>query len=147
MKGSFRITAKEENLITERGVRAFIMERLLNSPFRNASAFNVDEKTVEIRLEGGKTQINAFREKLREAVIAKFGNPGLSFTPFRQNAALEIPGLMRSSQALMVGQLQKGITVQLGILNLQSELLHLQSELLQAVKKLPAELGRTLRGG
>src|SRR3989344_99962 len=117
MKGSFLIVAKEKGIITEKGVRAFIMEGLLNSPFSRGSAFNLDEKTVKVQLEGDERQIREFIENLQKALVAQFGNPVISFAPFMEDSSLEIPELMRSSQALVVGQLQKGITVQLDILD------------------------------
>ena len=138
MKGSFLIKAKETKVITEKGVRAFILERLLNSPFQKASVFNVDEKTIQVQLEGDEKQIKEFKQKLEDAVIAQFGNPTISFTVFEENPAIEIPELMRSSQALMVGQLQKGIGVQLEIL---SALKTMSKE----IANLPRQLAKTLK--
>ena len=131
MKGSFLIKAKAEEVVTEKGVRAFIMERLLNSPFGKGAVFNVDGKTVQVQLEGDEKQIKAFMMDLEKALVGQFGNPTISFTAFQENPALEIPDLMRSSQALMVGQLQKGISVQLDILS--------------ALKSLPRELAEILK--
>lgn len=116
MKGSFLIKAKDENIITDRGLRAFVMDYLLNSPFQRASVSNIDKKTVEVKLEGDEKQIKEFIQNLQKAVVSEFGNPTISFTPFGENPALEIPELMRASQALMVGQLQKGVNAQLQIL-------------------------------
>ena len=82
-----------------------------------AAAFNLDEKTVKVQLEGDERQIREFIENLQKALVAQFGNPVISFAPFMEDSSLEIPELMRSSQALVVGQLQKGITVQLDILD------------------------------
>lgn len=116
MKAKFQITAKQANVITEKGVRAFVMERLLNSPFARAAVLNLDDKTVEIEIEGDRDQVRAFKEKLEKDVVERFGNPVISFSQVEEDASLEIPELMRSSQALLVGQLQKGIGVQLQIL-------------------------------
>ena len=130
MKGSFLIKAKQENIVTEKGVRAFIMERLLNSSFEKGSVVNIDKKTVQIQLEGDEKQVKEFVEKLKRDVAGQFGNPTIYFTSFQENPALELPDLMKSSQALMVGQLQKGIGVQLDIL--------------AVLKSLPRELGKIL---
>ncbi|MFH1225512.1 MAG: hypothetical protein V1676_06950 [Candidatus Diapherotrites archaeon] len=116
MKGSFRILANEKNVITERGVRVFIMERLLNSPFERGTVLNIDEKTVEVRMEGTKKQILEFKAELEKELIAKYGNPVILFTPLQSNRALQLPALMRSGQALVLGQLSKGVDVQLKIL-------------------------------
>lgn len=130
MKGSFLIVAKKKGVITEKGVRAFIMDMLLNSPFSRGAVFNVDEKTVKVMLEGDEQHIKEFMEDLQKALVAQFGNPIISFGSFVEDPSLEIPELMRSSQALMVGQLQKGITVQLDILD--------------ALKNLPEKLADVL---
>lgn len=122
MRGSFCIVAKEENVITEKGVRAFIMECLLNSPLSKGTVFNVDKKTVEVRLDGDEEQVRAFINDLNAALVRQFGNPVINLTDFKENKELEIPDLMRSSQALMVGQLEKGISVQLSILKVLEEL-------------------------
>jgi len=117
VKGSFLIIAKEENVITQKGVRAFIMERLLNSPFSRGAVLNIDKKTVEVKLEGEEKQITAFILDLENALAAEFGNPTVSFSAFQENAILELPPLVHSSQSLVVGQLEKGIGVQLEILD------------------------------
>ncbi|MBN1940645.1 MAG: hypothetical protein JW772_00520, partial [Candidatus Diapherotrites archaeon] len=114
-----------------KGVGAFIMERLLNSSFGKGTAFNVDEKTVQVQLEGDEKQIKEFMKNLEKELTAQFGNPTILFTEFKENPALEIPELIRSSQALMVGQLQKGISVQLDILH--------------TLKELPKELAKILK--
>jgi len=131
MKGSFLIKSKEDGLITEKGVRAFIMERLLNSAFAKGSVSNIDNKTAQVQLDGDAKQIKEFMQILEKGLIAQFGNPIISLTHFQENPALEIPDLARSSQALVVGQLQKGISVQLDILS--------------ALKELPRELAKILK--
>lgn len=131
MKGSFLIKARKEKTITEKGVRAFIMERMLNYPFSKGSVLNIDSKTVQVQLEGDEKQIRAFMEDLRKALAEQFGNPIISITEFQENASLEIPQLMRSSQALMVGQLQKGISVQL--------------EILDTLKSMPREIANSIK--
>lgn len=147
MKGRFFIKAKEPNVVTEKGVRAFVLERLLNSPFAKGTAFNVDEKTVEIWIEGDEQQIKKFKEQLEKDVIAKFGNPVITFTEFKQDHLLEVPDLMRSSQALLVGQLEKGITVQLKILGKLDKLdkLDILDELKSELKSLPREIAKALK--
>ncbi len=137
MKGSFLIKAKQENVVTDKGVRAFVMERLLNSPFQKASVSNIDNKTVEIKLEGDEKQIKSFIRALEKDLVVQFGNPTISFTLFEENPALEIPELMRSSQALMVGQLQKGVNVQL-------EILSALKEMSKGLKEMPGEIGKVL---
>jgi len=111
------IKAKKENIITEKGVRAFVVERLLNSSFSRGSVVNVDKKTVRVQLEGDEKKIKAFIQNLEKEITAEFGNPTITFTHFQENPALEIPSLIRASQALMVGQLEKGITIQFEILD------------------------------
>ncbi len=143
MKGSFLIKAKQENVITEKGVRAFILERLLNSPFERGTALNVDEKTVEVRIEGNEKQIEKFKAELEKALIAQFGNPIILFSELKEDQKLEIPALMRSSQALVVGQLQKGIGVQLAILD---ALKNMSAELSSQLKGMQTSLSSDLKG-
>lgn len=117
MKGSFLIKAREENVVSEKGLRAFVLERLLNSALSKGTVENLDRKTVQVKLEGDERQVKLFVEELKKAVIAEFENPKVFFTQLEENPALEVPNLMRSNQALMVGQLHKGIGVQLEILD------------------------------
>ncbi len=116
MRAEFLITAGEANIITEKGVRAFVMERLLNSSFEKGSVANLDDKTVQVRLDGDEKDIKKFKQQLERDMAAKFGNPIISFTDIEQTSD-EIPNLLKSSQGLVVGQLEKGIDVQLKILH------------------------------
>lgn len=152
MKGSFQIRASEEKVITEKGLRAFVMDELLNSPLSKGTVINIDDKTVDVWLEGDEKQIKKFKEELEKKVIAKFGNPVIAFADFLENTLLEVPNLMRSSQALLVGQLHKGIGVQLEILGGQKEILGAlqnmgdsQKEILTALKSLPEEFAEKLK--
>ena len=145
MKGSFLITSDSENVITEKGVRAFIMERLLNSPFNKGAVFNIDDKTIEVRLEGDEEQIKAFIRDLNSALVRLHGNPTITLTEFQKNNELEIPELMRSSQALMVGQLEKGINVQLRIINVQLRILESLENVLKSLEKLPKKIADSLK--
>lgn len=149
MKASFLIKAREKEAITEKGVRAFILERLLNSPFERGTAFNLDEKTVEVRIEGDGKQIEKFKAELEKALVAQFGNPAILFSELKENPALEIPQLMRSSQALIVGQLQKGIEIQLAILdtlkNMVAELKGMQVGLSGDIKGMQKDLSDNLK--
>ncbi len=116
LRGSFLIKAKDENTITDKGVRAFVMEKILNYPFTRGTVINLDKKTVQVQLEGDEKTIHAFIKDLEKSLAEQFGNPAVYLTLFQEDKSLEIPPLMRSSQALMVGQLQKGINIQLEIL-------------------------------
>ncbi len=116
VKGSFLIKAKEDNVITEKGIRAFIMEKLLNTPLARGTIKNIDKKTIQVRLEGDEKQVREFIKELEQELREQIGNPAISFSQFLEDTSLEIPSLLRSSQSLMVGQLQKGISVQLQIL-------------------------------
>lgn len=94
--------------------------------------------TVQVQLDGDEKQIKLFMQNLEKDLVSQFGNPAISFTLFQENPALEIPDLMRSSQALMVGQLQKGISVQLDI----SQTL---KEMSKELRELPKELAKILK--
>ena len=138
MKASFLIKAKKENVITEKGVRALIMERLLNSAFLKGALLNIDAKTVEVQIEGDEKQIGVFKKELEKQLKNLLGNPKILFTETVEKPHLELPNLMRSSQALVVGQLEKGIRVQLDILG---EMKRLSG----GMKKLPVEIARHLK--
>ena len=122
MRGSFLIISKDEKIITEKGLRAFVMEKLLNSSFSKGAVISVGEKTVEVRLEGDEKHIKEFKKELEKELLYKFGNPVIIFTEFKEDILLEIPKIMRASQALLVGQLSKGIGVQLQILDVLEKL-------------------------
>ncbi|MDD5162802.1 MAG: hypothetical protein PHD95_01195 [Candidatus ainarchaeum sp.] len=144
MKGSFLIKAKKESIITDKGVRAFVMDHLLNSPFQKASVTNIDKKTVEVKLEGDEKQIKEFIQNLQKALVVEFGNPTISFTPFEENPVLEIPELMRASQALMVGQLHKGVNVQLEILGALKQMSLELRGMSKGLKEMLGEIGKVL---
>ncbi len=91
IRGSFLLKSKDERLITDKGLRALVMEKLLNSSFERAALINIDEKTVEVRLEGDAVQIKKFKQELEREFIAKFGNPIITFTEFKEDLLLEVP--------------------------------------------------------
>ena len=138
MRGKLFIKASEKSVITSKGVRAFVMGKILNSTIQKAAVLNIDDKTVEVQLEGEKEKIEAFIKSLKKEVLEKFGNPKLSFTDFQEDLKLEVPRIMRSSQALMVGQLEKGIGIQL-------EILKALKEMSWGLKELPERLAEKLR--
>lgn len=126
----FFIKANEKNIVTEKGVRAFILGKILNNPaFSKGAVINVDEKTVEVRLEGEESAIKDFLTNVKKEFFEKFENPLIKFSK-TEKIDFEIPDLMRTSQALIVGQLEKGITVQL--------------EILQTLKQLPTALAEKI---
>ncbi len=159
MRASFLIKAKEANVITEKGVRAFVMERLLNSPFEKGSVANLDDKTVQVRIEGDEKGIQKFKQQLERDMATKFGNPVISFSNIEQTAD-KIPTLLKSSHALVVGQLEKGIDVQLKILQslesmngeingelsgLRGAINNMNKELKEELKSIPRELREELK--
>lgn len=128
------------------------MERLLNSSFGKGSVVNLDDKTVQVRIEGDEKDIRKFKEQLEKDVTAKVGNPVITFTDI-QETGNDIPDLLKSSQALMVGQLEKGIDVQLKILDslnnmnhgLKEEMKDMNRELKEELKAIPRELKEELK--
>jgi len=146
MKASFLIKSKEEKVVTEKGLRAFVLEKLLNSGISKGTVENLDRKTVQVRLEGDESRVKQLVEELKKAVIAEFGNPKISFTQLEENPSLELPDLMRSSQALMLGQLHKGVSVQLDILKAQKGLMEEQKELVKGQKELVSSQKELVEG-
>ncbi len=93
--------------VQEVGYRVHIIQKILNSGL-NGTALNLADGRVEVRLEGEKEQIIEFYEELKKVSTPELaGNPG--FYDLEFNADLNVPDSMRSSQALMLEQLSKGI--------------------------------------
>ena len=90
------------------GYRVHIMQKILNSGL-NGTATNLADGRVEVRLEGEKERIAEFYEDLKKENTPDLltGKPELYDLEF--NADLMVPDSMRSSQALMLEQLSKGI--------------------------------------
>jgi len=85
------------------------MQKILNSGL-NGTAINLADGRVEVRLEGEKERIEEFYEELKKEnspELVTAGKP--EFYDLKFNADLIVPDSMRSSQALMLGQLTKGI--------------------------------------
>jgi hypothetical protein len=80
-----------------------------------------------------------------KAVVGKFGNPLIEFTGFEEDLKLEVPEIMRSSSALMAGQLQKGIDMQLKILNALKKTLEEMKNLSGDIAMLPEKLAEKLK--
>ena len=146
MKASFLIKAKEEGVVTEKGLRVFVLERLLNSGMGKGTVENIDRKTVQVRLEGDERQVRQFVEELKKAAIEEFGNPKIFFTALEENPALEVPGIMRSNQALMVWQLHKGISVQLDILGTMKKMVGEMTKMAGGMANLPKGIAAALKG-
>jgi acylphosphatase len=100
--------------VQEVGYRVHIMQKILNSDLKG-NVLNLADGRVEVRLEGEKERIEEFYEELR-----KENTPNLSlekkalpkkqqFYDLEFNADLMVPDSLRSSQALMLEQLSKGI--------------------------------------
>ena len=138
MKGVFLVKSVEKDIVQNKGVRAFILERILNDPeIKKGNATNLgDGRTVEVSLEGNPRAVRKFIERLKIEITNEFGNPAITFTEFEENEYIEIPSLHRSSQALVLNQLQKGINVQFKILESQSKLLESQSKLIESQTKM-----------
>ena len=148
IKGKFLIKAKEKDTITNKGIRAFIMERLLNSPLQKGAVLNIDDYTVEVQLEGEKEVVEKLFENLKKALTEKVGNPVINFSEFKEDRELEVPDLMRASQALTVEQLEKGINAQLETskaVKETSQSVSVLPAILKALEELPGKLAEKLK--
>jgi len=92
--------------VQEVGYRVHIMDKILNSGL-NGTAINLADGRVEVRLEGEKERIEEFYEELKKEKPELAENTEIYDLEF--NASLNVPDSMRSSQALMLEQLSKGI--------------------------------------
>ncbi|MDI6860031.1 MAG: acylphosphatase [Methanocellales archaeon] len=103
-KARFYISDK----VQEVGYRPLIMEKILNSDLEG-TAKNLPDGRVEVLLEGEKEKIEAFFEEIKKEKPEHAENPTFSKLTFDET--LFVPKAMRSSQALMLGQLGKGVDV------------------------------------
>jgi acylphosphatase len=92
--------------VQEVGYRVHIMQKILNSDLEG-NVINLADGGVEVRLEGEKERIIEFYEELKKEKPELAKNP--HFIDLEFKADLLVPDSMRSSQALMLEQLGKGI--------------------------------------
>ena len=94
--------------VQEVGYRVHIMQKILNSGL-NGTAINLADGRVEVRLEGEKERIEELYEELKKENSPELVAGKPEYYDLEFNADLMVPDSMRSSQALMLGQLTKGI--------------------------------------
>lgn len=92
--------------VQEVGYRVHITQKILNSDLKG-NAINLADGRVEVRLEGEKERIIEFYEELKKEKPELAKNSEYQDLEF--NADLMVPDSMRSSQALILEQLSKGI--------------------------------------
>jgi acylphosphatase len=96
------------------GCRAFITEKILNTPGLEGGPRNLSDGKVEVLLKGKKPLIENFVKELKTELPKALGmpiNPGIHFSDIEYDIHLQIPDTMRTSQGLLVGQLNKGIDI------------------------------------
>jgi len=140
--------------VQEVGYRVHIIQKILNSGL-NGTAINLADGRVEVRLEGEKERIEDFYEELK-----KENTPNLSLEkkalPKKQqyhdlefNADLMVPDSMRSSQALMLEQLSKGIVYVAGMkesmAGMKESMDEMKGEMREGFKNLPKEIAKELK--
>jgi len=122
------------------------IQKILNSGL-NGTAINLADGRVEVRLEGEKERIIEFYEELKKAKPELAGNPG--FYDLEFNADLMVPDSMRSSQALMLEQLSKGIVYVAGMKEsmdgMKESMDGMKEEMREGFKALPKEIAKELR--
>ena len=94
--------------VQEVGYRVHIMQKILNSDLKG-NVINLADGRVEVRLEGEKERIEEFYEELKKENSPELVAGKPEFYDLEFNADLMVPDSMRSSQALMLEQLTKGI--------------------------------------
>lgn len=90
------------------GYRVHILQKILNSGL-NGTAINLADGRVEVRLEGEKERIEEFYEELKNEYTPELLTVKPELYDLEFTADLMVPDSMRSSQALMLEQLSKGI--------------------------------------
>ncbi|MFQ6052302.1 MAG: acylphosphatase, partial [Candidatus Hydrothermarchaeota archaeon] len=99
MKARFYISSEK---VQEVGYRAFIASKILESNLEGV-ARNLPDGRVEVLLEGEEKDISRFLDLIKE-------KPDLEF-----DESLDVPKVMRTSQALILDQLGKEVVYLSGI--------------------------------
>jgi acylphosphatase/archaellum component FlaC len=94
--------------VQEVGYRVHIMQKILNSDL-SGTVINLADGRVEVRLEGEKERIEEFYEDLKSGNNKPEHAEKPELYDLEFNAELMVPDSMRSSQALILEQLGKGI--------------------------------------
>jgi acylphosphatase len=141
--------------VQEVGYRVHIMQKILNSGL-NGTVINLADGRVEVRLEGEKEGIEEFYEELKDGNSPELvvGKPG--FYDLEFNADLMVPDSMRSSQALMLEQLSKGIVYVAGMKEsvdgmkesvdgMKESVDGMKREMREGFDKLPKEIAKELK--
>ena len=99
------------NHVQDVGCRGFIISEMMFAGFEKGNAINLSDGRVEVRIEGEENKINEFVEELEKKLIAKYGNPVVSVSETEYSPDLELHDLMKTSQAHLLTQFDKGIGV------------------------------------
>ena len=99
------------NHVQDVDCRGFIISEMMFAGFEKGNAINLSDGRVEVRIEGEENKINEFVEELEKKLIAKYGNPVVSVSETEYSPDLELHDLMKTSQAHLLTQFDKGIGV------------------------------------
>lgn len=125
--------------VQEVGYRVHIMQKILNSDLEG-NVINLEDGRVEVRLEGEKERIIEFYEELKKEKPELAEN--LHFFDLEFKADLLVPDSMRSSQALMLEQLGKGIVYTAKLIE---ETMGMRRELREGFERLPGRIAKALK--
>ncbi|MEA2076227.1 MAG: acylphosphatase [Euryarchaeota archaeon] len=128
------------------GYRVHIIQKILNSGL-NGTAINLADGRVEVRLEGEKERMIEFYEEFKKEKPELAKNSEYQNLEF--NADLMVPDSMRSSQALMLEQLSKGIVYVAGMKEsmdgMKESMDGMKGEMREGFKNLPKEIAKELK--
>ena len=96
-----------KNGVQDVGYRLFIMQKILNSTLTGGTAINTPDGRVKVLLEGEREEIEQLIKELEQEHPELAKNP--TRTSAEYNPLLHVPDIMRSSQALQLGQFQKSV--------------------------------------
>ncbi len=99
------------NHVQDVGCRGLIISEMMFAGFEKGNAINLADGRVEVRIEGEENKIKEFVEELKKKLIAKYGNPVVRISEAEYAQDLEIFDLMKTSQAHLLTQFDKGIGV------------------------------------
>lgn len=145
-KKKFRFFIKDN--VQDVGCRGFVIAEMLNYGFERATAINLPDGRVEVRIDGEESDVKDFIENLKEKLRLKYPNPLVEIRGVEATADLYVPDIMHSSQAHLLVQFDKAIDVLKG---LPKEIANeMKKELPRAIsaelkKDLPKEMAAELK--
>lgn len=131
------------NHVQDVGCRGFIISEMMFAGFERGNVINLSDGRVEVRIEGEENKIKEFFEELKKKLIAKYGNPVVRVSEMEDSPHLEPQDLMKTSQAHLLAQFDKGVGV---MKSMEKHLEGIDKKLDEKFDGLPKQIGKELDG-